>query len=200
VFVCTLPPQDAPDIAARGTALAAELSQWADVQDVRALCIDLGFSRRFETAGTFVFDVERDLYSSLHSEVTPDLAPAGGQLLHAMAYLSPEESADDRLLEQRKRELTDGLDTHFAGWREAIAVERTIPNVRVSPTRWTPDQFRTRAVPQRAASAPNLYFAGDARDLGYALAANSLASAIEVADAITASTRVAGAPREAVTA
>lgn len=198
-FVCTLPPQDAPHIAAAGTALAAELSQWADVQDVRALCMDLGFSKRFETAGTFVFDVERDLYYSLHSEVTPDLAPEGGQLLHAMAYLSPEESSDERLLEQRKRELEGGLDTHFAGWSDAIAVERTIPNVRVSPARWTPDQFRSRALPQRAASARNLYFAGDARDLGYALAANSLASAIEVADAIVASLPPAGATREAVT-
>ncbi len=140
-FVLTLPPQDAPDIAQHGSELAAELARWSGLQDVRALCMDLGFSRRVRSDGTsFIFDIERDLYYSLHSEVTPDLAPDGGQLLHAMAYLSPEESASERLLDERKAQLVAGLDRWFAGWREAIAVERTIPNVRVASARRTPEQ------------------------------------------------------------
>jgi hypothetical protein len=100
-----------------------------------------------------------------------------------MAYLSPEESADPALGERRRQELLDALDTHFAGWRDALAVERTLTNVRVQSVRRTPEHFGA-GVPLRAATAHNLLFAGDGRDLPYALATTSLASAVEVADAI----------------
>jgi 15-cis-phytoene desaturase len=188
-FVCTLPAQDAPAIAPDGSALRAEMKRWASLDDVRALCIDLGFSRKVRDNLALVFDIERDLYFSIHSYTTPDLAPANGQLLHAMAYLSPEEASDPALLQRRKDELVAGLDRHFPGWREAIAVERTLSAVRVTGARQTPKN-RERLVPLRTAAASNLYFAGDARDLPYNLTQTVLASAIEVADAI-ASTRLA---------
>jgi hypothetical protein len=178
--------QDAPSLAGEGTALRRELSAWAAHEDVRALCMDLGFSRRLRTDLTFVFDIERDLYYSLHSEVTPDLAPAGSQLLHAMAYLSPEEARDPALGARRKDELTAGLDRFFAGWRDALVMERTLPNVRVASSRRTPEQFGAAAVPLRARAAANLYFANDARDSAYHVSEGSLASALEVADAIAA--------------
>jgi 15-cis-phytoene desaturase len=184
-FVCTLPPQDAPAIAPDGSALRAEMEQWAGLEDVRALCMDLGFSRKVRDDLALVFDIERDLYYSVHSYTTPDLAPASGQLLHAMAYLSPEEASSDALLQRRKDELVAGLDVHFTGWREAIAVERTLSAVRVVGTRQTPEN-RKQLVPLRAAAASNLYFAGDARDIPYNLTQIVLASAMEVADAILA--------------
>lgn len=185
-FICALPPQDAASLAPEGTPLRAALARWERLDDVRGLCIDLGFSRRVRTESTFVFDIERDLYYSLHSEVTPDLAPEGGQLLHAMAYLSPDDAASDASLATRKSELIAGLDRWFAGWREATVVERVLPNVRVTPLRHTPQQTGANAVPLRLGAAENLYFAGDARDLPYNLADISLASAIEAAEAVAA--------------
>jgi phytoene dehydrogenase-like protein len=200
-FVCTLPPQETPSIAEAGTPLATELARWSNVQDVRACCIDLGFSRRLRTDCSFIFDIEHDLYFSLHSEVTPDLAPAGGQLLHAMAYLSPEDASSDAAAARRKTELTDGLDRFFAGWREAAVVERTLPNVRVVSARRTPEQYGENAMPLRSASASNLYFANDARDLPYHLTNTCFAAAIEVADTIgreiTPGTRTVAAPQRA---
>ncbi len=196
-FVCTLPPQDAPAIAPDGSALRAEMEQWAGLEDVRALCMDLGFSRKVRDDLALVFDIERDLYYSVHSYTTPDLAPASGQLLHAMAYLSPEEAADETLLQRRKDELVAGLDVHFPGWREAIAVERTLSAVRVTGARQTPEN-RKRLVPLRTAAASNLYFAGDARDIPYNLTQIVLASAMEVADAIASTPAAALAPAAAV--
>jgi hypothetical protein len=76
---------------------------------------------------TFLFDIDRDLYFSLHSEVTPDLAPEGGQLLHAMAYLSEDDTGSDAALERRKSELLSGLDRFFPGWHDATVVERVLP-------------------------------------------------------------------------
>jgi phytoene dehydrogenase-like protein len=184
VFVLTTPPQDAAGLALDATPLAAEFARWSRLTDVRACCIDLGFSRRLRTDLTFIFDLERDLYFSLHSEVTPDLAPPGGQLLHAMAYLSPEDAASDAAAARRKDELTDGLDRFFPGWREAAVVERTLPNVRVSSARRTPGQYGANAMPLRSAAASNLYFANDARDLPYLLTLTCLAAALEVADTI----------------
>lgn len=185
-FVCTLPPLDAPAIAPPGSPLAAELAGWSGLVDVRALCMDLGFSRRLRDDLTFVFDIERDLYYSLHSEVAHDLAPPGSQLLHAMAYLSPEEAADGMLVARRKADLTDGLDRFFPGWREALVVERTLPGVHVVSARSTPEQFGRGRVPLRAGCASNLYFAGDGRDLPYNLTEICLASAMEAADAVFA--------------
>jgi phytoene dehydrogenase-like protein len=199
-FVVTTPPQEAPALADAGSPLRAELQQWQGLVDARALCIDLGFSRRLRADEhlTFIYDIERDLYFSLHSEVTPDLAPEGGQLLHAMAYLSPEEASDEALRERRHAELVAGLDTHFAGWRDAAVVQRVLPNARVCTARQTPDQQGSARVPLRSSTAANLYFAGDARDLPYNLTEICLASAIEVADTIAA-TPAAARSREVVT-
>jgi phytoene dehydrogenase-like protein len=183
VFVSTLAPQDAPAIAPAGSPLAAELARWSGLEDIRAFCMDLGFSRALRDDLTFVFDINRDLYYSVHSASAPDLAPAGSQLIHAMAYLSPEEADDETLRIARKEELVAGLDLHFARWRDALVVERTLPNVRVGAARPTPGQIDKR-VPLRAASASNLYFAGDGRDLPYHLSENCLVSAMQVADAI----------------
>lgn len=182
-FVCTLPPQDAPSIAAPGSALATEMARWSDLKDVRAICIDLGFSRIVRDDLGLVFDIDRDLYYSVHSDSTPDLAPPGGQLLHAMAYLSDDEAADERLLAGRKEQLVAGLDRHFPGWREAVAVERTLPNVRVASVRETPEQH-ARRVPLRSSAASNLYYANDARDLENNLAGVSMLAAMEVADVL----------------
>jgi 15-cis-phytoene desaturase len=183
-FICTLPPQEAPALAPEGSALRAEMQRWQGLVDVRALCLDLGLDRKVRDDLALVFDIERDLYYSVHSFTTPDLAPASGQLLHAMAYLSPEEAADDVLLARRKEELVTGLDLHFPGWRDAIAVERTLPRARVVAARQTP-QNRRNMVPLRAAAVDNLYFAGDARDIPHDLSLIVLAAAMEVTDAIT---------------
>ncbi len=184
-FVCTLPPQDAPAVAPEGSPLRAEMEQWQGLIDVRALCMDLGFDRKVRDDLALIFDIERDLYYSVHSFTTPDLAPAAGQLLHAMAYLSPEEAADDALLAGRKEELVTGLDLHFAGWRDATVVERTLPAARVVAARQTPEN-RTHMVPLRAAAVDNLFFAGDARDIPHDLTLITLSAAMEVADAIAA--------------
>ena len=200
-FVCAMPPQDAPSIAGPGTPLAAELGRWSSMTDVRAVCIDLGFSRPVRTDVNFVFDVEREFYFSIHSSVTPDLAPSGGQLLHAMAYLSPEEASSDVKAAARKMELEAGLDRYFPGWRDAIAhpaaVERVLPNVRVVSARRTPEQYgEGGGVPLRSASASNLYFANDGRDLPYFLSLTSLVAAMEVAEAIAKQPSVTPATNE----
>ncbi|MHB8514133.1 MAG: phytoene desaturase family protein [Dehalococcoidia bacterium] len=181
-FISTLPPQDAPSIAEDGSPLAEEIARSSRVEDVRALCMDLGFSHRLRTDLSYIFDIERDLYYSLHSEVTPDLAPAGAQLMHAMAYLAPEEADDERLLAARRAALEAGLDRWFPGWRDALVVERTLPCVRVTSLRQTPAQ-RAMRVPLRSSAAPNLYFAGDARDIEGNLTEICLKSALEAAEA-----------------
>jgi phytoene dehydrogenase-like protein len=183
-FVSALPPRDAPAVAEPGSPLRKELERWTGFDEARAVCIDLGFSRRLRTDLSLIYDVAEDLYFSLHSEVTPDLAPEGGQLLHAMAYISPEEEADERLREERQQTLSAGLDRYFAGWREATVVQRVLPNALVSPARQTPAQHGAARVPARSTTAANLYFAGDARDLPYNLTEISLASALEVADLV----------------
>jgi phytoene dehydrogenase-like protein len=183
-FVCTLAPQDAPSIAGAGTALHEELSAYAAIEDVRAYTIDLGLSHALRgDDATFVFDVERKLYFSIHSASAPDLAPRGGDLLHAMAYLSPGEARDVGATDRRRDELIAGLDTHFPGWREAAVVERRLPNTRVAGARQTPAN-RARRVPVCSRAARNLYFANDARDIELNLAQISLAAAMEVADAV----------------
>ncbi len=182
-FVCTLPPQDAPAIAPDDSTLKMELRKWSGLQDVRAYCIDLGFDRIVRDDLSFVFDVQRSLYYSIHSEAAPNLAPAGCQMLHATAYLTPEEAADDRLRQQRRDELVVGLDKHFVGWKEAAVVERTIPDAKVVGARRTPENIKN-LVPLRSSSAENLFFANDARDIDRNLTQVCLSAAIEVSDAI----------------
>lgn len=185
VFVSTLPPQDAPGLAAVGTELERELRTWSGLEEVRAYCIDLGFDRVLRSDLSFVFDVQQTLYYSIHSEAAPNLAPPGSMMMHAMAYLSPEEAASEEGRERRGQQLRDGLDRHFTGWREAKVVERVIPNAKVLGARRTPANIRN-LVPMKAASVENLYFANDARDVDRNLSQVCLTAALEVADAIAA--------------
>lgn len=196
-FVVAVPPADMPALAPAGSALRTELERWQGLDDARALCVDLGFSRRLRTDLSFIYDVASDFYFSVHSEITPDLAPPGCQLLHAMAYLSPEEAADDALHEERHRLLLAGLDRYFPGWREAVVVQRTLPAAPVAPIRRTPAQEGAR-VPARSSVCRNLYFAGDARDFPYQLSETCLASALQVADLLLAEARAAVATPAAV--
>lgn len=184
-FVSTLPPQDAPSIAPDDSTLKMELRKWAGLKDVRAYCIDLGFDRIVRDDLSFVFDVQQNLYYSIHSEAAPNLAPAGCQMMHAMAYLTPEEAADDALREKRRAELVAGLDRHFVGWKEATVVERAIPNAKVVGARRTPDNIKN-LVPLQSSAAENLFFVNDARDIDRNLTQVCLSAAIEVSDAIAA--------------
>jgi phytoene dehydrogenase-like protein len=182
-FVSTLPPQDAPALAADGSELARELRQWSSLEEVHAYCIDLGFDRVIRGDLSFVFDVQQTLYYSIHSDSAPDLAPPGCQLMHAMAYLTPEEAASEELRDLRGGQLRAGLDRYFHGWREAVVVERAIPDAKVLGARRTPANIR-RLVPLRPAAAPNLFLANDARDIDRNLSQVSLTAALEVTDAI----------------
>jgi hypothetical protein len=106
-------------------------------------------------------------------------------MLHAMAYLTPEEADDDTLRGERRDQLIAGLDRHFAGWKEAAVVERSLPKAKVLGARRTPTN-RKNLVPLRASSVDNMYFANDARDLNFNLTQVCLVAAMEVADAIAA--------------
>jgi phytoene dehydrogenase-like protein len=189
-FVSTLAPQDAPELAAVGTPLHTELQQWSSLEEVYALTIDLGFDRIIRDDLSFVFDVQQNLYYSIHSEAAPDLAPPGCQMLHAMVYLTPEEADDDMLREQRRTQLIAGLDRHFSGWKGAAVVERSLPKAKVVSARRTPANIKN-LVPLRASSADNLYFANDARDHNFNLTQVCLVAAMEVADALLVSPVVA---------
>ncbi|MEX2246223.1 MAG: FAD-dependent oxidoreductase [Dehalococcoidia bacterium] len=197
-FVCALPPEAIAQLSPDDPALRSELSGWTGLQDARAYCMDLGFDRRLRTDLSFIYDIDHDLYMSLHSEVTPDLAPKDGLLLHAMAYLSPDEAADARLREGRKQELLAALDRFFPGWRDALVVERILPDALVNPARRTLDQ-EDRLVPLRSRAAANLFFAGDARDIALDLSLVSLTSALEAADAVAALPQSMSEPATATT-
>ena len=184
-FVCTLPPQDAPGIAADGTALNSELQKWSSLGEVRAYCIDFGFNRILRDDLSFVFDVQQNLYYSIHSEAAPDLAPAGSQMMHAMAYLTAEEAADETARDTKRDQLIAGLDRYFPGWKEAAVVQRTMPNAKVVGARRTPKNIKN-LVPLRSSTVGNLYFANDARDIDRNLSQVCLVAAMEVTDAIIA--------------
>jgi hypothetical protein len=59
-----------------------------------------------------------------------------------------------------------------------------LPNVRVTSSSRTADQYGDNAMPLRAQAASNLYYANDSRDLPYMLTLTCFAAAMEVADAI----------------
>ena len=119
-FVCTLPPQDAPAIAPDGSALRAEMQQWAGLEDVRALCMDLGFSRKVRDDLALVFDIERDLYYSVHSFTTPDLAPADGPAAARDGLpLAGGGGGRDAARRPQGRNWWPGSTLHFPGWRDA---------------------------------------------------------------------------------
>ena len=152
-------------------------------------CIDLGFSRIVRDDLDLVFDIERDLYYSIHQRAAPDLAPAGCQLMHAWPISRRSRPPTRRSLAAAQgaaRRRTRPLLPRLA---DAVAVERTLPNVARARRAQDAGAIAATCVPLRSAVGGQPLLRRRRARPAVQPQRICLASAMEVADAITRDVR-----------
>jgi phytoene dehydrogenase-like protein len=189
-----------PDVAAHlagdGTLLARFAAR---ATAVRAASLEIALSTLPRPERTAAFGVDRPLYFSVHSAVAA-LAPPGGALLHAAAYLDPDVPLDAAATRAELEALVDRLQP---GWRERVVEVRWLPALTVAHALPTAEQrglgarFETRVV-----ELPGVYLAGDWVGREGHLAGAALASARRAAEALLADSgpRVGARPSTEATA
>lgn len=91
---------------------------------VHAACLDVALRARPRGAG-FALGLDRALYVSVHSD-TARLSPEGGAMVHAAAYLGPDEPAPERGV------LEAVLERVLPGYKEHVVHARYLPKMIVS--------------------------------------------------------------------
>lgn len=113
-----------PTVAAKLTGSEA-LSRFADTSiPVRAACLDVALSS-LPNPRPLALGLDRATYLSVHS-ASAKLAPEGGALIHALAYIKEGEERDPRA------ELEDLLDRVQPGWRELVVHQQYLPQMTVT--------------------------------------------------------------------
>jgi phytoene dehydrogenase-like protein len=105
------------------------IARWAqDAMPVKMATLDVALSRLPEPKATFALGIDHAFYFSVHSAAAK-LAPAGGALIHAGAYLGAQANSNPKLLEQELEQLVDLMQP---GWRSSIVERRFLPALTVS--------------------------------------------------------------------
>jgi len=113
-----------PKVAAALTGSDALARFAASAIPVHAACLDLALSM---PAGpdSLAMGLDHATYLSVHS-VTAALAPAGGSVVHALAYLGQGEAREPRA------ELEALLDRTMPTWRQHLVHQRYLPHMTVT--------------------------------------------------------------------
>ncbi len=175
-----------PDIAARLSGSDSLAAFAARAVPIKAAVLDVALDCRINPKVKFVCGLDRPTYFSVASD-SADVAPAGGSLVSAMLYLTPEDAHDAKAHEA---ELEAHLDRLQPGWRDHLVKKQHLPSITVAHALVVPGERRPPvAVPE----VDGLFVAGDwVGDSGF-LADASLASARGAAHAIAARVSVKAA-------
>ena len=179
--VLAVGPREGADMVA--AADASSLSRAArEAQPVFVASLDLALSRLPRPRGLFALGVDRPLYLSVHS-ATARLAPDGGAVLHAAAYLG---ASIDIVPRHVRAELEALVDLVQPGWRDVVVRSRFLPRLRVANGLPSAAQGGLVGRPSVATEMPGLFLAGDWIGPVGLLADASLASGEAAAEAAAA--------------
>lgn len=147
-------PRNAADLLPANADLARAASGSVPV---RAATLDVALDHLPNPTATFALGLDRPLYFSVHS-ATAKLAPQGGAVLHAMAYLSAEREAAARETEAELEALVDALQP---GWRDHVVERRFLPSLVVSNALVSAPGGLEARTPVELPGEPGVFAAGD---------------------------------------
>ena len=156
--------------------------RWPEPVPVRAACLNVALARLPDPEATLALGIDTPLYFSVHS-ASAKLSPSGGALIHAVKYLSGDESTDPEVDKSELHSLLD-FDAARPG-RDVLVAERFLPRMTVSHALVTACGGGLASRPNvSVAELPGLYVAGDWVGPEGMLADASLASARRAAEMI----------------
>lgn len=172
----------------RGTPWEPFMADYEGVTPTEVMVYDIGLSRVVARPFSYISDMNRKLFISDVSATDHTVVPEGGQLLQGIAYLGDDfesEEARKAYLEGKQAQMEELFDTHYPGWRDAVAVKRVSKKAMVSSVK---NIVTNRLLPVRMEHMP-FYFCGDGCEGKGELAERAFSSARAAAKQIIAEAR-----------
>jgi 15-cis-phytoene desaturase len=179
-FISCIPPKEMIK-AFKETKLEHAISQYASYDPTYVVVYDVGLKTRIDVPYTYIYDKQNNIFITDISYYDTTCVPEGGQLLQATAYINQSDLGNKESIEQRKAEIEQLYDKHFAGWREELVVPRISTRAVVQEIKWTMTQ---KPMPVFLPEYRNLFFAGDWCEGQGQLSELSFSSAYEVSQLI----------------
>lgn len=176
--ILAMPPQAVQRLLAPWPGLALH-RQLAELEPVLAGTLDIGLTRLPQPGNKGAFGIDEASYFSVHS-AGAKLAPAGGALIHAMAYLAEPEDPH-----QLRARLEARLDAFQPGWQTCLGPSHFYPHLTVTHALAKPGAGLAGRPAVQVAGLPNLLLAGDWVGESGWLADAALASGREAARRMT---------------
>lgn len=152
--ILAVPPQAVQRLLAPWPELALH-RQLAQLEPVLAGTLDVGLTRLPQPGNNGAFGIDEASYFSVHS-AKARLAPAGGALIHAMAYLAQPEDPH-----QLRARLEARLDAFQPGWQKCLGPSHFYPHLTVTHALAKPGAGLAGRPAVEVAELPNLLLAGD---------------------------------------
>ncbi|MFP3392133.1 phytoene desaturase family protein [Brevibacillus sp. SIMBA_040] len=179
-FISCIPPKEMVKVFAE-TRLEHAIAQHAEYEPTVVIVYDIGLKERVDVPFSYIYDKQNNIFITDISYYDPTCVPEGGQLLQATAYMRQADVGNKEAAEQRKIEIENLYDKHFAGWREQLVVPRVSTRAIVQEIKWTMNQ---KPLPISLPDYRNLFFAGDWCEGQGQLSELSFSSALNVANLI----------------
>ncbi|MFC0212072.1 FAD-dependent oxidoreductase [Paenibacillus chartarius] len=167
----------------KGTAWEPFVAPYENNTATEVMVYDIGLERVVARPFSYISDMDNKMFITDVSATDHTLVPEGGQLLQGIAYLSDDFDSEDarRAYLDRKTEQMERLfDTHYPGWREAVAVKRVSKKAMVASVK---NIASNELLPNRVENVP-FYFCGDGCTGKGELAERAFSSARHVAKLI----------------
>jgi len=179
-FISCIPPKEMVKVFAE-TRLEHAIAQHAEYEPTVVIVYDIGLKERIDVPFSYIYDKQNNIFITDISYYDPTCVPEGGQLLQATAYMRQADVGNKEAADQRKLEIENLYDKHFAGWREQLVVPRVSTRAIVQEIKWTMNQ---KPLPISLPDYRNLFFAGDWCEGQGQLSELSFSSALNVAKLI----------------
>ncbi|KIL41702.1 amine oxidase [Gordoniibacillus kamchatkensis] len=144
----------------KGTAWEPFVAPYEGNTATEVMVYDVGLERVVARPFSYISDMDNKMFITDVSATDHTLVPEGGQLLQGIAYLSDNfEGEQERkaYLEQKTAQMEALFDTHYPGWREAVAVKRVSKKAMVASVK---NIASNALLPNRVENVP-FYFCGD---------------------------------------
>lgn len=161
--VCTIPPQFViRDRLIENNVLSKNFQKKMEqTKETLGLIIDTGLKKKISEEERVIFSLKPPSLAWFVSNVSPEVAPPGKQLLTLFSPLKEEQIEDKEYIEKLKKRIIKFYSSYFPGIEENIEVKREFTSV-IDGAELNLNQTVDKRVPIKCPEIEGLYFIGDA--------------------------------------
>ncbi|MFC0214633.1 phytoene desaturase family protein [Paenibacillus chartarius] len=179
--VLNIPPKELSKLLSH-PSLADEFAGYASQSAHYVFVYDLMLSKRLRGDIGNLLDLDGGFYVNDYGLNNPSSAPAGGQLLNGLKFLTEQEQLDDTHAKESQTRFEALLNKVYPGWDNYVVSKRIINRAMVNGIA---RRTNAKLLPLQSRAVRGLYLVGDSTEGSGALGMPCYDSAKKVADLLS---------------